>query len=142
MYLLLSIYQNSQIEISSSFSYAHYRFFGERIVESEQTQFDVATNLIFKNLVQDLKPYVGVGFRQYKIVNNAVYYDIADSNFVDESMFRTSYSLFFRSGVTYYWRSLFHAVRLEHSLSTAHFKGDDKLNSSVQIEFSWEGDLW
>ena len=69
-------------------------------MESEQTQFDVATNLIFKNLVQDLKPYVGVGLLRHKIVNNAVY-DIAGSNFVDESRFRTSYSLFFRSGVTY-----------------------------------------
>lgn len=142
MYLLASVYQNPQIEISSSFSYVNYQFLGERIVESEQDQYDLAGNLIFKNLVQDLKPYLGIGIRQYRIVNNAVYYDTANASFVDESRFRSSYSLFFSSGVTYYWRSLFHAIRLEHSLSTAHFSGDDNLNSSFQIEFSWEGDLW
>ena len=142
MYLLASLYETPQMAMTASFAYAHYRFLGERIIESEQRQYDYNASVIFKGTMENLRPYLGLGLRQYKITNNGVYYDEVNSVFVDKSISRTRYSFFFNSGFTYYIRGFIHAVRLEHSLSSSHFSGDDGLNSSFQIELSWESDLW
>ena len=69
MYLLASLYETPQMAMTASFAYAHYRFLGERIIESEQRQYDYNASVIFMNDGKS-STLSRAWSKQYKITNN------------------------------------------------------------------------
>ena len=95
---------------------AYFRFTDDVYSKLNRPIIIAAGNVIFNNVLEDLKPYVGLGIRQYVQAEHVYYFDSVKPNLVDYTDYETSNALFVTTGFSYYLRFT-NSINLEHILN-------------------------